>query len=77
MNRRQFWQAVGLAVLASARPVEGRTLKVEGRLTATDQEAREGYFGVGQHVMITVRPGTTEHEALRGMVGQDVSLFVV
>ena len=43
-----------------------------GRLSATDQEADEGYFAIDQQTMIVVKPGSELHADLRGQAGKRV-----
>ena len=40
-----------------------------GRLSATDQEADEGYFAIDQQTMIVVKPKSPLHEYLRARWG--------
>lgn len=47
-----------------------------GRLSATDQEADEGYFAIDQQTMIVVKPGSELHAYLRGQAGQRVRITV-
>ena len=49
---------------------------VGGRLSATDQEAQEGYFAIDQQTMIVVKPNSELHAYLRGKVGQRVRITV-
>jgi hypothetical protein len=49
---------------------------VGGRLSATDQEAQEGYFAIDQQTMIVVKPNSELHTYLRGKVGQRVRVTV-
>jgi len=49
---------------------------VTGRLSATDQEADEGYFAVDQQTMIVVKPGSDLHTYLRGLAGKRVRITV-
>lgn len=49
---------------------------IEGRLSATDQEADEGYFAIDQHTMIVVKPGSELHAYLRGQAGKRVRVTV-
>jgi hypothetical protein len=60
--------AVLLLVLAQA--YDGT--EFQGDLRATDQEAEEGYFAVGNDTMIVAKPGSSLHRWLRGHVGQRV-----
>jgi hypothetical protein len=45
-----------------------------GRLSATDQEADEGYFAIDQQTMIVVKPGSELHAYLRGQAGKHVRI---
>ena len=65
--------AATLAVLGVAAQ-DGFSLG--GRLTATDQEAQEGYFAIDQQTMIVVKPKSPMHDYLRGKVGQRVRITV-
>jgi hypothetical protein len=47
-----------------------------GRLSATDQEADEGYFAIDQQTMIVVKPGSELHAYLRGQAGKRVRITV-
>lgn len=47
-----------------------------GRLSATDQEADEGYFAIDQETMIVVKPGSDLHAYLRTLSGKRVRLIV-
>lgn len=47
-----------------------------GRVSATDQEADEGYFAIDQQTMIVVKPGSELHAYLRGQAGRRVRLVV-
>jgi hypothetical protein len=47
-----------------------------GRLSATDQEADEGYFAIDQQTMIVVKPGSELHAYLRGQAGKHVRITV-
>jgi hypothetical protein len=47
-----------------------------GRLTATDQEADEGYFAIDQQTMLVVKPGSELHAYLRGQAGKRVRITV-
>jgi hypothetical protein len=61
----------GLGVVAAQ---EGFSLR--GRMSATDQEADEGYFAIDQQTMIVVKPGSELHAYLRGQAGKRVRLTV-
>ena len=47
-----------------------------GRLSATDQEADEGYFAIDQQTMLVVKPGSELHAYLRGQAGKRIRLVV-
>ena len=47
-----------------------------GRLSATDQEADEGYFAIDQQTMVVVKPGSELHAYLRGQAGKQVRITV-
>ena len=47
-----------------------------GRVSATDQEADEGYFAIDQQTMIVVKPGSELHAYLRGQAGRRVRIVV-
>ena len=49
---------------------------LSGRLSATDQEADEGYFAIDQQTMIVVKPGSDLHTYLRGMAGKRVRITI-
>ena len=60
----------GLSVAAQ----EGFSLR--GRMSATDQEADEGYFAIDQQTMIVVKPGSELHAYLRSQAGKRVRITV-
>jgi hypothetical protein len=62
-----------LAVLGAAAE---SGFSVAGQLSATDQEAQEGYFAVDQQTMIVVKPKSALHDYLKGKVGQRVRIIV-
>jgi hypothetical protein len=47
-----------------------------GRLSATDQEADEGYFAIDQQTMLVVKPGSDLHAYLRGKSGKRIRVTV-
>ena len=49
---------------------------LSGRVSATDQEADEGYFAIDQQTMIVVKPGSDMHAYLRGQAGKRIRLTV-
>ena len=75
--RRLFVLVTLMATLLlgwSAAAQEGFSLI--GRLSATDQEADEGYFAIDQQTMIVVKPGSELHAYLRGQAGKRVRITV-
>jgi hypothetical protein len=52
------------------------SFSTSGRVSATDQEAEEGYFAVDAQTMIVVKPGSELHNYLRGKVGRRVRVTV-
>lgn len=65
-----------VVLLGVAGVAFGQALHLSGRLTATDQEAQECYFGLGKDIMVTARPGSEACDLLRGMVNRDVNLSI-
>jgi hypothetical protein len=61
---------LGLSVAAQ------EAFSLTGRLSATDQEADEGYFAIDQQTMIVVKPGSELHAYLRGQAGKRVRITV-
>jgi hypothetical protein len=61
---------LGLSVAAQ----EGFSLA--GRMSATDQEADEGYFAIDQQTMVVVTPGSDLHTFLRGLAGRRVRITI-
>ena len=61
---------LGLSVAAQ----EGFSLA--GRMSATDQEADEGYFAIDQQTMVVVKPGSELHTFLRGLAGRRVRITI-
>ena len=47
-----------------------------GRLSATDQEADEGYFAIDQQTMLVVKPGSELHAYLKNQAGKRVRITV-
>jgi hypothetical protein len=64
--------AVVLFMLGTLRAQQG--LEISGQVTATEQEADEGYFAVGQEATVLAKPGTGMHQWLRSQVGQKVTI---
>lgn len=76
--RRRAWLTVVGALLVP-RPARALGVHITGTLSATDQEAQEGYFALGAELMIVTRPNSPIHDDLRSMVGSSVqcSVFTV
>jgi hypothetical protein len=54
------WLTLALLLFALGRLSHaGDELAITGFVTASDQEAREGYFSVGSDAMVVVRQGTS------------------
>jgi hypothetical protein len=49
-------------------------LAIAGFVTATDQEATEGYFGVGDDAMMVVKQGTGLQRCLKAHSGQKIKI---
>jgi hypothetical protein len=58
----------GLGTLTHA----GGTLEMAGYLTATDQEAEDGYFAIGSDAMMVVKPGSSLQRWLKTHKGEKV-----
>jgi hypothetical protein len=61
---------LGLSVAAQ------EAFSLAGRLSATDQEADEGYFAIDQETMLVVKPGSQLHAYLKGQAGKRVRITV-
>ena len=73
------WWGVVLVVLILCGLVaygEERGFSVRGLMTATDQEAQEGYFAVGRELTIVTKPGSQIHDDLKAMAGAEVTVVV-
>lgn len=77
-RRGLFLAAVGLLAGRSV-VVKAAGIHVTGTLSATDVEAREGYFALGRELSIVTKPGSPIHDDLQAMVGHEcqVSVFTV
>jgi hypothetical protein len=65
--------AAGLAVAGAAAE---EAFSVAGRVSATDQEAQEGYFAIDQQTMIVVKPNSPMHAYLKTKIGQRIRITV-
>jgi hypothetical protein len=70
------WIVFGLLLLGLGELRADDGLQVTGQVTATDQEADEGYFAVGQETMVVVKPGSGMHNWMRSHMGQKVTVTV-
>jgi hypothetical protein len=71
------WLTVALLLLALGRLSHaGDALSIGGFVTATDQEASDGYFAVGGDAMLVVKPGTGLQRWMRMHAGQHVRVTV-
>jgi hypothetical protein len=71
------WLTVALLLLALGRLTHaGDELSIGGFVTATDQEAADGYFAVGGDAMIVVKPGSTLQRWMQMHAGQPVRVTV-
>lgn len=65
-----------MGLLAGWAVAAEESFSLSGRLGATDQESQEGYFAIGNHTMIVVKPDGDLHAYLRSKVGQRVRVTV-
>jgi hypothetical protein len=71
------WLTVALLLLALGRLSHaGDELSVAGFVTATEQEASDGYFSVGGDAMLVVKPGTSLQRWMQVHAGQHVRVTV-
>lgn len=70
------WVVFGLLLLGLSGLHAAETLQVTGQVSATDQEADEGYFAVGQETTVIAKPGSDMHNWLRSHLGQRVTVSV-
>jgi len=67
------WLTLALLLFALGRLSHaGDELAIAGFVTATDQEASDGYFSVGSDAMVVVRQGTSLQRWLKMHAGQRV-----
>jgi hypothetical protein len=72
-----MFACVVVALLALGPGLQaGDALQVTGQVTATEQEADEGYFAVGQETMVVAKPGTGMHTWLKSQIGQQVTVSI-
>jgi hypothetical protein len=71
------WLTLALLLLALGRLSHtGDQIEVAGFITATDQEAGEGYFAVGGDAMLVVKQGSGLQRWLKSHSGQRVRLVL-
>ena len=74
---RRFVVGLVLGIMLAALGAAAQDgFSLGGRLSATDQEAQEGYFAIDQQTMIVVKPKSPMHDYLKGKVGQRVRMTV-
>jgi hypothetical protein len=76
MRRLVVFVALIGTLLLGWRVAAQEGFSLTGRLSATDQEADEGYFAIDQQTMIVVKPGSELHAYLRGQAGKHVRITV-
>jgi hypothetical protein len=71
------WMTVALLLFAlGCLSHAGDELSIGGFVTATEQEAIDGYFSVGDDAMLVVKPGTRLQRWMHGHAGQHVRVTV-
>jgi hypothetical protein len=70
------WVLFGLILLGLSGLHASETMQVTGRVSATEQEADEGYFAVGQETTVIAKPGTGMHTWLRSHMGETVTVSI-
>lgn len=69
------WTILALGLFAFGLGLSAHdTLLMTGRLTATAQEADEGYFALGMDAALVAKPGSELHDWLRSHEGQRMKL---
>ena len=66
---------IGLLLVGAGMAAED-AFSARGKVTATDQEAQEGYFAIDQQTMLVVKPNSALHQYLKTKVGQRVRITV-
>jgi hypothetical protein len=71
------WLTIALLLFALGRLSHaGDEMSIFGFVTATEQEAGDGYFPVGADAMLVIKPGTGLHRWMRLHGGQHVRVTV-
>ena len=73
---RRAWFATAFCVAATAKAVTAAGVHITGTLSATFQEAQEGYFSIGKDIAIVVKPESVPHQQMQAMVDKQVQLSV-
>ena len=77
INQR-WWLALYILafVVGALLYAEPQGFSVRCPLTATDQEAIEGYYACGRELTIVTKPNSPVHDDLQRMLGQEVTVVV-
>ena len=77
INHR-WWLALYILafVLGALLYAEPQGFPVRCALTATDQEAIEGYYNCGAELAVVTKPGSPVHDDLQRMLGHEVVVVV-
>jgi hypothetical protein len=71
------WVVLALLLFGLGRLTHAeQDFETTGFVTATEQEAQDGYFSVGADAMMVVKPGTGLQRWLKGHSGQRVRLIL-
>lgn len=71
------WMVVSTTFAQAPERKRAYTL-IYGVLKATEQEAQEGYFAIGENAMLVVKPGSTPHQVIRQeLLDSPVQLVIV
>jgi hypothetical protein len=76
MKTRAVTAAILALTIAALGTAAQEGFSVAGRVSATDQEAQEGYFAIDHETMIVVKPKSPMHAYLKGKVGQRVRVTI-
>ena len=52
------------------------SLDVVGQVSASEPDIEEGYFAVGQNVMLIAKPGTDLHKWMEAHIGENLRITV-
>ena len=76
MRRLLMLVALMGTLLIGVAIAEQQGFSLSGRVSATDQEAQEGYFAIDNQTMIVVKPGSELHGYMRSKVGQRIRVTI-